>query len=65
MLAVSVPGSVVTRETAPGYLARVARMLLHPITVESSAALSEIERRIVDAGLMTWPEVEEIETKVG
>lgn len=61
MTAVSVPGSIVTRETAPGYLRRVARVLLNPITEASSAVLTEIERKIVDAGLMTWAEAEEIE----
>ena len=60
-----VPGSIVTRETAPGYLRRVARMMLNPVTMASSMALTQIEEKIVGAGLMTWEEAEEIEMEVG
>ena len=65
MDAVMVPGSIVTRETAPGYLRRVARMMLNPVTMASSMALTQIEEKIVGAGLMTWEEAEEIEMEVG
>lgn len=58
-----VPGSVVTKETAPGYLLQVAKMLQREITMESSIVLSEIESRIVKAGFLTWTECEEIEIK--
>jgi len=62
-IAINVPGSVVTKETAPGYLLRVAKILLSEITMESSVVLEEIEERIVNAGFLTWPECEEIEIK--
>ncbi len=58
---ITVPGSVITKETAPGYLKRIAKMLLHEITMESSVVLSEIEERIVKAGFLTWAECEKIE----
>ena len=64
MKAITVPGSVVTKETAPGYLRRVARKLLNPVTQASSIVLTDIERALVNAGFMTWEETEEIEMEV-
>ena len=64
--AISVPGSVISRQTAPGYLRRTAAFLLSPsrFSVESCAVLSDLESRIVSAGFMTWDEVEQIEMEV-
>jgi len=56
-----VPGSLITRKTAAGYLARIAAHLLSDLSIESSIVLSEIENRIVSAGFLTWEQVEEIE----
>ena len=63
--AISVPGSVISRQTAPGYLRRTAAFLLAParFSMESCAVLSDIESRIVSAGFLTWDEVEQIETE--
>jgi len=61
MIAIQVPGSVVTKQTARGYLLRIAQMLLDDLTLESSQVLSEIETRIVNAGFMSWADVETVE----
>ena len=60
-LSISVPGSVITNKTARGYLLRLARHLLNDLSIESSIVLTEIEERIVNAGFLTWEQVEEIE----
>ena len=57
-------GTVVTKETAPGFLARVARTLLNPVTMASSMVLTDIEKQLIGAGLMTAEEAEEIECGV-
>ena len=59
--AVKVPGSVVTKQTAHGYLFRVLCYLDDNITPESCAALDHIEEIIVNAGFMTWEHVEQLE----
>lgn len=60
-IAINVPGSVITAQTAAAYLARIAADLLGSISVESALVLNEIEERIVNAGFLTWEQVEEIE----
>ena len=60
-ISINVPGSVVTAKTAPAYLKRVAAHLLNDISVASTLVLNEIEERIVNAGFLTWEQVEEIE----
>lgn len=60
-IAINVPGSVVTAKTAADYIARIADYLLSGISTESAKVLDEIEERIVNAGLLTWEQVEEIE----
>lgn len=60
-IAIKVPGSVVTAKTAADYLKRVAAHLLNNISIESALVLNEIEERIVNAGFLTWEQVEEIE----
>ncbi len=60
---VMVPGSVVTVQTAAGYLSRIAAHLLSDISTESALVLAEIEQRIVSAGFLTWEECEAIEIK--
>lgn len=62
MDAMTILGTVVTKETAPGFLARVARVLLNPVA--SSMVLTDIEKQLIGAGLMTAEEVEEIECGV-
>lgn len=60
---IAVPGSVISAKTAAGYLRRTAAFLLSParFSMESCAVLSDIERRIVFAGFLTWNQVEQIE----
>ena len=58
---ISVPGSVITNKTAEGYLLRLAKHLLNDLSMESSIVLTEIEERIVNAGFLTWEQVEKIE----
>lgn len=60
-ISISVPGSVITAKTAAGYLFRIASMLLSDGSMEACCVLSEIESRIVNAGFLTWEQVEEIE----
>ena len=64
--AISVPGSIITKQTAPGYLRRMCRafMVDRDITLESSCFLSDIEQRIADAGFMTWDEIEAVECSI-
>ncbi len=60
--AIMVPGSVVSKKTAPGYLLRTAKFLFsRELTNESCLVLHQIESDIVNAGFLTWDEVEEIE----
>ena len=60
-IAITVPGSVITNDTAAEYLHRIAKMLQQDLTIEKSVVLSEIEDRIVRAGFLNWEQVEEIE----
>lgn len=64
MKEIAILGTIVTPETAPGFLGRVARMLLNPVTIASSAVLTDIEKQLIGAGLMTAEEAEEIECGV-
>ena len=61
MKALIVPGSLITKKTARGYLKRIARRLQEDLTMEKAIVLDEIEERIVAAGFMDWEEVEAIE----
>ena len=61
MKSMIITGTLITRETAPGYLKRIAGILQRDLTMEASIMLDDIEDRIVKAGWLTWPEVEEIE----
>lgn len=61
MKALMVTGSVITKNTARGYLFRVAKFLQSNLTMESSIVLSEIEEKIVKSGFLTWSQIEEIE----
>ena len=61
MKALMVTGSVITKNTARGYLFRVAKFLQSNLTMESSVVLSEIEEKIVKSGFLTWSQIEEIE----
>lgn len=61
MKSMIITGTLITKETAPGYLKRIAGYLLQDLTMEASVVLSDIESRIVKAGWLTWQEVEEIE----
>lgn len=63
VISISVPGSVITKKSAAGYLERVARYLFGKTEPEAMYVLGDIETRIVDAGFLTWPEIEEIEIK--
>lgn len=60
---VSVPGSIITRKTAPNYVARLYRLhaIQRPLTLEASIMIQEVEQRIVSAGLMSWADVEAAE----
>lgn len=61
--AVAVPGSIVTRATAPAYITRLYRFhaIQHDLTLEASIMIQEVEQRIVSAGLMSWADVEAAE----
>ena len=61
MDAMTILGTVVTRETAPGFLARVARVLLNPVTMASSMVLTDTEEKLIRAGMITRDEAERIE----
>lgn len=61
MKSMIITGTLITKETAPGYLKRIAKILQRDLTMEASVVLYDIESRIVKAGWLTWPEVEEIE----
>lgn len=58
-----VPGSVVTRATAPGYLERIAKQFYSGLDVNGAFAYDMIAADIVKAGFLTWEQVEEIEIK--
>ena len=62
---IRVPGSVVTKKTAPGYLKRMCIRFMRDrdLTMEASRFLSDIETRIVNAGFIGWNEIEQIEIK--
>ena len=59
--AISVPGSVVTEQTAPVYVKRAARFFLSKSDAAAWQVLAEIEGRIVSAGLLTWEQCERLE----
>lgn len=61
MDAMTILGTVVTRETATGFLARVARTLLNPVTMASSMVLTDTEEKLIRAGMITRDEAEKIE----
>lgn len=60
---IKVPGSVVTKATAPGYLERIARNFYGGLDVSGAYAFDMIAAEIVKAGFLTWEQVEEIEIK--
>ncbi len=58
---VMVPGSEVTAKTAAGYLLRLAKHFFSKeFGISESLVLTEIEERLVNAGLLTWTEIDEI-----
>ncbi len=59
--AIKVPGSVVTKQTAPSYYKNIVKMLYEGIDTPGAFVLDEIAERIVNAGFLTWDEVEAIE----
>lgn len=61
--AISVPGSVVTKKTAPDYVKRAARFFLSKSEDAAWQVLDEIDGRIVAAGLLTWEQVEQLEAE--
>lgn len=61
MDAMTILGTVVTKETAPGFLARVERTLLNPVTMASSMVLTDTEEKLIRAGMITRDEAEKIE----
>ena len=60
---ISITGTIITKETASGYLLRVAKILQQNLTMESSIVLDEIEERIIKAGFLTKAQCEEIEIR--
>lgn len=60
-IAISVPGSVVTKDTACDYLRRIIAYFVNDISIEGMKVLDEIEECIVNAGFLNWDEVEDIE----
>ena len=56
-------GTVVTRQTAPGYIARLAGLIYEDLSPAASAVFDAEAARVVNAGFLTWSEVEEIEIK--
>lgn len=62
MKRITVPGSIITMETAPDYLSRLCKFhYSRELTMEASMMIHDIEERIVNAGLMTWSEIEDAE----
>lgn len=63
--AIVVKGSVITAETAKGYLTRAVRFLTGErydgSLFHSFMVLADIESKIVAAGFMDWEEVEAVE----
>ena len=58
---IMVPGSLITKQTAPGYLRRIAGQIFAKLDNAGCLFLVDIESRIVEAGFLTWDEVEDIE----
>lgn len=67
MVAVAVPGSVITADTAEGYLSDAVSFLFGDRYEggfwASCDALAGIERRIAESGLMSWDEIEAAEAR--
>lgn len=59
-----VPGSLITKATAAGYITRMYKRFAidRGLTMEASIMLDNIEREIVKAGFLTWQQVEAAET---
>lgn len=60
-IAIKVIGSVVTKDTACDYLRRIIAYFVNDISIEGMKVLDEIEERIVNAGFLSWDEIEKIE----
>lgn len=60
-IAIQVIGSVVTKDTACDYLRRIIAYFANDISIEGMKVLDEIEERIVNAGFLSWDEIEKIE----
>lgn len=60
---ITVPSSVITKQTAPGYLRRMCAAFMRDrdLTPEAALFLEDIEQRIVNAGFMDWNEIEQAE----
>lgn len=54
-------GTIITKDSAFDFIARRAKQFYWDMSMEASAWLSDIERAVVEAGLMSWAEIEEAE----
>lgn len=61
--AIAVPGSVVTQKTAAAYIARLIGYFMNDSSLAMSNVITDAEERIVNAGFMTWDEIEQIEIR--
>lgn len=64
MKSLIITGTLVTAKTAEGYIERMCSYLLgEGFDAAACAVLVEIETKAVNAGLITWEEVGQIEAK--
>lgn len=61
MKALNIVGTVVTSKTAAGFIMRMAR--LSDRDLSGALVLDEIESKVVEAGFLTWEQVEAFEAK--
>lgn len=54
-------GTIITKASAFDFIARRAKHFCLDLSLTASAWLSDIERAVVEAGLMSWAEIEEAE----
>lgn len=64
MKSLVITGTLVTAKTAKGYIERICSFLLGEAFDQASCTvLEEIETKVVNAGLITWDEIGQIEDK--
>ena len=64
MKSLIITGTLITEKTAAGYIDRMCKLLYGEMfDMASCQVLDDIETRVVNAGLLTWEQIGDIENR--